>query len=78
MFPNGMEILLSSRTNMFNQRRENHLRSTSYNMPDNNRERHLKHPACSVNTVRQYRQTLNIKRSYPRTIFDKVLSWFNI
>lgn len=65
------------RTVMFTQRREQHLKSTSYHATDNNRELHLKHPASSVNMIRQYRQMLNVKRNNPKTFFDKLFSFIN-
>ena len=54
---------------MFIQRRESHLKATPFRSADVNRESRLKLPAASVNTIRQYRQSLNVKRN------TSALSW---
>lgn len=60
---------------MFNQRREPHLKTTPF-ITDVNRESHLKHPAASVLSVRQYRQSLNVKRNTDAISWaDRLITW---
>lgn len=61
---------------MFNQRRESHLKVTPFRSTDVNRESHLKHPAAGVNTIRQYRQSLNVKRNASALSWaERLITW---
>ena len=61
---------------MFTPRREPHLKATPYRTIDVNRESRLKHPAASVNTIRQYRQSLNVKRNtHAPSWTERLITW---
>jgi hypothetical protein len=56
---------------------ERHLKVPNPGPFDSNRERHLKHPASSVKTLSQYRQTEYLRKpKQPLTWFQKLKNIF--